>query len=326
MGIRYYASGISDGVTYAGLPAVEDPKKGTDYAILGIPFDIRTSYRPGTRLGPEGIREAYCHDSYDDALGIDAADYVKGIDCGNLSMINAEKAYLGMIPDAIYKLLEQDIIPIVLGGDHAITFPELLGYKKKYGKVSLIHFDSHTDTWESDPDPVKKHHDHATPFRRALEYEAIDGKTSIQIGMRGGLGDGPELFQFADSYGLTHVSAVNIHHMGMEKAAEMIREKVKGTKVFMTFDIDFIDPAYAPGTGTPVPGGFTSREAIELLRHILPGLDMVGFDIVEVAPNYDANGITAELASRIVQEYITSIACRKAGITEYARKGMTCPE
>lgn len=309
--------------SYGNLTQTTDLSSKPDYAIVGVPFDIRTTYRPGTRFGPKAVREAFCRDSYSEAFGIDTADYVKGIDYGDLPMWNQERAYLGLIPDEIAKISGAGVVPVVIGGDHAIAFPELMGYKQTYGPVSVIHFDSHTDTWGSETDKV--HHDHATPFRRAIEYGCMDAEHSIQVGMRGGLRDKSD-FDFADSHGLTHVSAVELHHMGMEKAAEMIRAKVEGRKVFVTFDIDFVDPAYAPGTGTPVPGGFTSRETLELLRHTLPGLDIVGFDLVEVAPNYDNAAITAMLASAVIQEFITSLAMRKAGITTYERKGMRLHE
>lgn len=305
-------------LTYGGLESSKDTV-GTDFAIVGIPFDIRTTYRPGTRFGPDAIRRAFGKDSFNEAVGIDTAAYVKGVDYGDLFMRNPENAYLGPITDEMREIIKTGTVPIVLGGDHSITFPELLAYKDVYGPVSIIHFDSHTDTWGSDTD--KEHHDHSTPFRRAVEYGCIDSKSSIQVGMRGGLSDRSD-FDFADNAGLTHISAIDIHHIGIEKTAELIREKVGNNKVMVTFDIDFVDPAYAPGTGTPVPCGFSSREALELVRHALIGLDIVGFDLVEVAPNYDAGEITAILAGRLVHEFITCLACRKAGITEYGKKGM----
>ena len=305
-------------LTYGGLESSKDTV-GTDFAIVGIPFDIRTTYRPGTRFGPDAIRRAFGKDSFNEAVGIDTAAYVKGVDYGDLFMRNPENAYLGPITDEMREIIKTGTVPIVLGGDHSITFPELLAYKDVYGPVSIIHFDSHTDTWGSDTD--KEHHDHSTPFRRAVEYGCIDPKSSIQVGMRGGLSDRSD-FDFADNAGLTHISAIDIHHIGIEKTAKLIREKVGNNKVMVTFDIDFVDPAYAPGTGTPVPCGFSSREALELVRHALIGLDIVGFDLVEVAPNYDAGEITAILAGRLVHEFITCLACRKAGITEYGKKGM----
>lgn len=305
-------------LTYGELESSKDTI-GTDFAIVGIPFDIRTTYRPGTRFGPDAIRRAFGKDSFNEAVGIDTAEYVKGVDYGDLFMRNPEKAYLGPITDEMREIIKTGTVPIVLGGDHSITFPELMAYKDVYGPVSIIHFDSHTDTWGSETD--KEHHDHSTPFRRAIEYGCIDPKSSIQVGMRGGLSDRSD-FDFADNAGLTHISAIDIHHIGIEKTTELIREKVGNNKVMVTFDIDFVDPAYAPGTGTPVPCGFSSRETLELVRHALIGLDIVGFDLVEVAPNYDAGEITAILAGRLVHEFITCLACRKAGITEYGKKGM----
>lgn len=304
--------------SYGGLECTTDTS-AADYAIVGIPFDIRTTYRPGCRFGPDAIRRAYGKYRYNEAVGIDTEAYVKGVDYGDFFMRNAEKSYLGPITEELTGILKTGTVPIVFGGDHSITFPELLAYKEVYGPVSIVHFDSHTDTWGDNKD--KTHHDHATPFRRAIEYGCINPETSIQVGMRGGLFDESD-FDFADSHGLRHVSAVELHHMGMEAAGRMIKERVGDSRVVVTFDIDFVDPAFAPGTGTPVPGGFTSREALELVRHALIGLNIVGFDIVEVAPNYDAGGITAALASRLAFEFITCLACKKAGIGEYSRKGM----
>lgn len=305
-------------LTFAGLESNQDTNN-KDYAIIGIPFDIRTTYRGGTRFGPKAIREAFQKDTYNEAVGIETADYVTGVDYGDLFMRNPEKAYLGPIEDEMTEIIRTKTVPIVFGGDHSITFPELLAYKNVYGPVSLIHFDSHTDTWGSDTD--KKHHDHYTPFRRAIEYGCINPKTSVQVGMRGNLFDVSD-FDFANEHGFRHIFATELHEMGMEEAGKKIREIVGSNKVMVTFDIDFVDPAFAPGTGTPVPCGFTSREALELIRHALIGLDIVGFDIVEVAPNYDAGGITAQLAGRIAHEFITCLACKKANIIEYQKKGM----
>lgn len=158
-------------LTYCGLEKSADTN-GKDFAIIGIPFDIRTTYRPGTRFGPNAIRRAFSKDTYNEAVGIDTAQYVTGADYGNMPMFNPERVYLGPITDDMTAVLKTGAVPIVLGGDHSITFPELLAYKEVYGKVSIIHFDSHTDTWGSDTD--KKHHDHSTPFRRAIEYGCSD--------------------------------------------------------------------------------------------------------------------------------------------------------
>lgn len=236
-------------LTYGGLKSSTDTS-GADYTIIGIPFDIRTTYRPGTRFGPDGIRRAFSTDSVNEAVGIDMSKYVKGVDYGDLDMWNAEKAYLGSIPQEMKAILGTGTIPIVLGGDHSITFPELLAYKDVYGPVSIIHFDSHTDTWGSDTD--KEHHDHSTPFRRAIEYDCIDPKTSIQVGMRGGLFEESD-FDFANNAGLEHIYAVDIHHMGIEKTAELIREKVGNNKVMVTFDIDLLILLLLPVQALPFP-------------------------------------------------------------------------
>lgn len=312
--------------TYGNLTSSKSLSSDVDYAVLGIPFDIRTSYRPGTRFGPMTIRDCFGTDDYNEAVGIRPSDYVKGIDYGDLDMENAERVFLTDIPDTIEKIAKAGIVPVTLGGDHAIAFPELMGYKAAYGKVAMVHFDSHTDTWGKDEEDVpKQYHTHGNPFRRAIQNDCLDTEHSIQVGMRGPLMNEHD-FDFADSHGLTHVSAEKLHAMGIDKAASMIKEKVGDAKVMITFDIDFVDPAFAPGTGTPVPGGFTSREALELVRQALIGLNIVGCDLVEVAPNYDESAVTAMLASRLIKEFITCLACKKAGIKEYARKGMRLHE
>lgn len=289
--------------TYGSLPAAASAD-GADYAVLGIPFDIRTTNRTGARFGPEAIRRAFDKDSVEEVLHVDTA-YLRGVDCGDLDMHSAEKEYPDGIAAAVSEILSAGAVPVVLGGDHSITFPELLAYRDRYGPVALIHFDSHTDTWGSDTDQI--HHDHSTPFRRAIEYGCIDPLASIQLGMRGDIFDETD-FTFADRHALLHVPAVELHRMGMDRTAELIRRRVGRRKAVVTFDIDFADPAYAPGTGTPVPGGVTSRQVLRLLRQALLGLDLVGFDLVEVAPDYDPGGVTALLAARIVHEFIACLA------------------
>lgn len=293
------------------LQTLED----VDFVVAGIPFDTLTSYRAGTRFGPKAIREAYGTGSYNVELGLQIFDYVSGVDYGDFKVINGDtKRSFETITSEMKKILEANVVPVILGGDHSITFPELMAYKEVCGPVSLIHFDSHTDTWGDDKD--KKYHNHGNPFRRAIEEGCINPETSIQVGMRGMMSSKSD-YDFANAHNLKHITAVELHKMGVYKAAELIKERVGNTPCMVTFDIDFVDPMFAPGTGTPVPGGFSSWETLELIRTALIGLDIKGFDLVEVAPNYDPSEITQLLAARIVHEFIAILAANKSGMKEY---------
>lgn len=307
--------------TYGRLPHIKslDEAENLDYLIAGVPFDTLTSYRAGTRSGPNAIRAAYGTGSFHVEHDIAVFDDINGADFGDIKVTNGDtlKTFTA-ITEEVGKILDKGIVPIILGGDHAITYPELKAYKEKFGPVSLIHFDSHTDTWGGAED--RPYPNHGSPFRWAIEDGCIDPKTSIQVGMRGLMSDEHD-YDFANEHGFRHILAVDMHHMGLKKTADMMREIVGDRPVMVTFDIDFVDPQFAPGTGTPVPGGFTSFETLELIRLALTGLDIKGFDLVEVAPNYDPSEITQLLASRIIHEFIALIACKKAGITEYAYRG-----
>lgn len=193
-----------------------------------------------------------------------------------------------------------------MGGDHAITLGELRAVAKKYGPVGLIHFDSHSDLCD---EVFGEKYNHGTPFRRAIEEGLIDPSHSIQIGMRGSLYD-PNEHKMAADLGMLLIPAHKVRQMGIDKVMEMALERVGDKPVFLTFDIDFVDPAYAPGTGTPEVGGFTSYETLEMVRS-LKTVNFVGFDIVEVLPAYDSSEITAYLAANIVFEFLSILALQK---------------
>ncbi len=300
--------------TYGRLPYIKT-LEDVDFVIAGIPFDTLTTYRAGTRFGPKAIREAYGTGNYNVEIGIPVFDYVSGVDYGDFEIISGDTGKsFQIIEEETKKILEAGVVPIILGGDHAITFAELKAYKEIYGPVSLIHFDSHTDTWGDENS--MSYPNHGNPFRLAVEAGCINPETSIQIGMRGMMTSKKD-YDFAHQHKLEQIYAVDVHKLGMAEAARMIRNKVGNTPCMVTFDIDFIDPMFAPGTGTPVPGGFSSWETLELLRMALIGLDIKGYDLVEVAPNYDPSEITQLIGARIVHEFIAFLACRRAGITEY---------
>ena len=282
--------------TFSRLPYIKT-LENVDFVVAGIPFDTLTSNRPGTRFGPQAIREAYGGVAYE-GIGIEAFDYLSGVDYGDFKVINGDTSRsFQTITEEMSKILKAGVVPVILGGDHAITYPELLAYRDVYGPVSLIHFDSHTDTWggeESLDFPT-----HGNPFRNAILTDCLDCEHSIQVGMRGMMKNEHD-YDFAREHHLEQIFATDLHKMGIYEAAQKIREKVGTNKVVVTFDIDFVDPTYAPGTGTPVPGGFTSHETLELVRSALVGLNIVGFDLVEVAPNYDPMENTQLLANKIV--------------------------
>lgn len=201
-------------------------------------------------------------------------------------------------------------MPIVLGGDHSITLAELRAVAKKYGPVALVHFDSHSDLCD---EVFGQKYNHGTPFRRAIEEGLINPAHSIQIGMRGSLYD-PNEHKMAADLGMLLIPAHKVREMGFEALIRTAMERVGDKPVFLTFDIDFVDPAYAPGTGTPEVAGFTSYESLSLVRAI-KDMNFVGFDIVEVLPAYDSGEVTAYLAANIVFEYLSILAAKEKRLT-----------
>ena len=293
--------------TFMRLP-FENTLENVDFLIMGVPFDTAASNRTGQRYGPQSIRDfSVLLRPYNPDQGINIFDYCSGIDYGDVDVIpgNVLKTY-DHITEKLDPILDQGIIPVMLGGDHLISLGHLRFFAKKYGPVSLVHFDSHSDTWE---DYFGEKYVHGTPFRRAAEEGLVDTKKSIQVGMRGPL-YGPEDMQNARDLGYKVIEMREARKLGIEKVIEQIHQRVGNSPVFVSFDIDFLDPAYAPGTGTPEVGGPTSFEALEYVRK-LDGLNIKGFDLVEVLPTYDSGEITAVAASSVVYEMITLIALAK---------------
>ncbi len=279
-----------------------------DFAVLGVPFDTAASNRTGQRFGPQHIRDfSVLLRPYNPDMDIDIFEYCSGVDYGDINVIpgNALRTYDSMV-EGLMPLLEKNVIPVIMGGDHSISLGNLRAFHKRYGKMALVHFDSHGDTWEH---YYGEKYMHGTPFRRAAEEGLLDMEHSIQVGMRGPL-YGPSDIQDARDLGFEVIPMKEVRQIGFENVMKRIHERVKDRPVFVTYDIDFVDPAFAPGTGTPEVGGPTSYEALEYVRG-LDGLDIVGFDLVEVLPSYDANEITAVLASAVMYEMITLIALKK---------------
>lgn len=295
--------------TFMRLP-YEQNLSSVDFAVIGVPFDTAASFRSGTRFGPEAIRSASpLVRTYSYEHQIDLFEYVSGIDYGDVPIIPGDihETYK-QIETNITTLLEANVIPIVMGGDHSITLGELRAIAKKHGPVSLLQFDSHTDVGDIH---LGMKYTHGTPFRRAIEEELIDPTTSIQVGLRGSL-DGPEEIDDAIDLGFQVIRAEELFAMGIPTLIKTIKNRIGTSPVFLTFDIDFVDPAFAPGTGTPEVGGVMSREALQILRG-LTNMNFVGFDVVEVLPMHDHSNITASLAANIMFEMIALLAVRKRG-------------
>ncbi len=295
--------------TFMHLPYSKEIPEGVDFVVLGIPFDTGASYRVGARYGPEAIRsQSLVLRSHNPVLGVTPFEHCSGIDYGDLPIVPGfiEDSY-SAIEKGIFSLVEKGVIPIAMGGDHSITLAELRAVARKYGAVALVQFDSHTDT---DPDYYGHRYNHGTPFIRAVEEGILDVEHSIQVGIRGSTYS-KESIREAIDLGFEVVTSEEVFELGIPAVAQKIQEVVGNALVFVTFDIDFVDPAYAPGTGTPEVGGFTSREALQLVREGLKGLKFVGFDLVEVYPQYDPALITALLAANIIFEFISLIALNK---------------
>ena len=267
---------------------------GVDLAVTGIPFDQAVTNRPGTRLGPRAIREASALQSPDAPYGwgFDPLSEFNIADYGDLAF---DYAHVNEFPAAleahITGILDQGAASLVLGGDHYITFPILRAYAKKYGPLSLLQFDAHTDTW---PDDDLSRVDHGTMFYKAVKEGIVDPKRSVQVGIR---------THNEDTLGVNIIDAREVHVQGPVATAQKIKSILGDNRTYLTFDIDGLDPAFAPGTGTPVWGGLTSAQASIILRD-LAGINLVGGDVVEVSPPYDTTGATAIAGAHVATEIL----------------------
>ncbi|PAB60452.1 agmatinase [Anaeromicrobium sediminis] len=290
------------------LPAATNLEE-LDFAVVGVPFDTASSFRTGSRFGPGAIRNISALIKPNNVhLEVNVLDSLKGADYGDLNIVPGyiEKSFEN-IEEGLQPLLDANVIPIILGGDHSISLPHLRAIAKKHGPVALVHFDSHADINDT---VFGEKHNHGTPFRRAFEEKLIDPDHVIQVGMRGSLYDPDEHKIAEEELGFRLIAAHKIREMGIDNLIEEIKDRVGDKKVFLTFDIDFVDPAYAPGTGTPEVGGFTSHETLTIVR-ALKDLNFVGCDIVEVAPQYDPTEMTAFMAANVAFEFISMLATKK---------------
>ncbi|MBN2905843.1 MAG: agmatinase [Rhodobacteraceae bacterium] len=267
---------------------------GVDLAITGVPFDQAVTNRPGTRLGPRAIREASALQAFDAPYGwgYSPLELFDIVDYGDLAFDYAAVAEFPAVLQAhIAGILAAGAGCIALGGDHSISLPILRAHAAVHGPLALVQFDAHTDTW-ADDDPTRI--DHGTMFGKAVHEGLIDPARSVQIGIRT---DNP------DTMGITVLDAPFVHEHGPTATVMRIKEVVGQAPAYLSFDIDALDPAFAPGTGTPVWGGLSSAQAAAMLRG-LRGLNIVGADVVEVSPPFDPTGITAIAGAHVAMELI----------------------
>jgi agmatinase len=293
--------------TFMRLPNVQD-LENADVAIVGAPFDTGATFRTGARFGPEGIRSAsHLLRHYNPSLDVVIFDHLSVIDYGDVPVVPGyiEESYR-RIAEGVEPIHRAGVVPIVLGGDHSIALPELRAAAAVHGPLALVQFDSHPDTWDA---YFGERHTHGTPFRRAVEEGLLLPERSIQVGMRGSIYDAGD-WEDARELGFDLVPTDTVRKLGIVETITRIRERVGDAKAYVSFDVDFVDPAFAPGTGTPEIGGFTSREAQEFVRGLV-GLDLVGCDVVEVYPAYDPAQITALLAANVAHEFLSLVAARR---------------
>ena len=293
--------------TYAGATSFMRRKytrdlDGVDVAVTGVPLDTATTNRPGARLGPRAIRAASTIMAWERPYGMpfDPFDKLAVVDYGDCFFDFGRPRE---VPDRIEahagEIIAQDTAVLALGGDHFVAYPLLKAHARKHGApLSLIHFDAHSDTWADEDDRV----DHGTMFFHAVRQGLVDPVSSVQVGLR---------TTNDDTLGFNVLDAPWVHENGVTAVVQRIRATVGDKPAYLTFDIDCLDPSYAPGTGTPVCGGLTTYQALEILRG-LAGIRVVGMDVVEVAPAYDVGEITALAAAAVAMEMLYLYACRPA--------------
>ena len=298
--------GLSYEATFAGVTSflrrtLTKDLSDVDVAVTGIPFDSAVTNRPGTRLGPRAIREASSLQAPDAPYGwdVDPMSEYNVIDYGDMAYDYARVADFPTALQAHIKtILDAGAASLSLGGDHFVTYPILKAYAEKYGPLSLIQVDAHTDTWADDD---RSRIDHGTMFYKAVKDGIVVPERSVQIGIR---------TTNPDTLGVNIIDAPELHRIGIEAIVEKAKGIVGDNPVYFTFDIDALDPAFAPGTGTPVSGGLSSAQALSMLR-AFAGINVVGMDVVEVSPPYDTTGSTAIAGAHIATELLCLWAHRQ---------------
>jgi agmatinase len=298
-------------LSYGGAPLTQDPKllAGFDVAIVGAPTDDLVSDRPGARFGPRAIRAASCPPGPHLESKVDAFAELRIVDYGDAPVLPADPVRThAAIEATVGEVVDAGLIPIVLGGDHSIAEPDVRACAKPHGRVGLVHFDTHTDTGTQ---VFGAGLSHGTPMYRLVQEGVVDPKRYVQIGLRGYWPGEPE-FAWQAEQGITSFFMHDVRELGIAAVVERTIQLVGDGPVFLTVDVDVLDPAFAPGTGTPEPGGMTSGELLGAVREVARRLDLVGADVVEVIPTAVGSAdVTALVADRIVREILNGIALRR---------------
>jgi agmatinase len=302
-------------VSFGGVPYTQDQEllAGFDVAIVGAPTDDLTSDRPGTRFGPRAIRAASCPPGPHLEAKIDAFAELRIVDYGDAPVLPADPARShAAIKETVREVLDAGLIPIVLGGDHSIAEPDVSACAERHGPVGLVHFDTHTDTGT---EVFGVEVSHGTPMYRLVRDGVVDPKRYVQIGLRG-YWPGEKELGWQRERGITSFFMHDVRDIGIDAVVEQTIAVVGGGPIFLTVDVDVLDPAFAPGTGTPEPGGMTSVDLLKAVRVLASRLDLVGAEVVEVIPTAVGSAdVTALVAERIVRELLTGMALRRRART-----------
>jgi agmatinase len=298
-------------LTFGSLPYTQDPAEleGVDVAIVGAPTDDLVSDRPGARFGPRAIRAASCPPGPHLEAKVDAMAELRMVDYGDAPVVPADAARTHeAIERTVGEVVSAGAIPIVLGGDHSIAEPDIRACAARHGPLGLVHFDTHTDTGT---EVFGVEVSHGTPMYRLVEQGHIDPKRYAQIGLRG-YWPGPTEFAWQEEQGITSFFMHDVRELGIREVIERTLGLVGAGPTYVTVDVDVLDPAFAPGTGTPEPGGMTSGDLLWACRTVAERLELVGAEVVEVIPTAPGSAdITALVADRIVRELLTGIALRR---------------
>jgi agmatinase len=303
-------------LTYAGMPYTQDPTEldGVDVAVVGAPTDDLVSDRPGTRFGPRAIRAASCPPGAHLEAKVDAFDELRVVDFGDAAVVPADAVTTqAQIERTVGQVVSAGAIPVILGGDHSITEPNVRAVSARHGPVGLVHFDTHTDTGT---EVFGVEVSHGTPMYRLVRDGHVAGERYVQIGLRG-YWPGETEFAWQAERGITSFFMHDVRDLGIREVVERTVAAVGDGPVFLTVDVDVLDPSMAPGTGTPEPGGMTSVDLLWACRELARRLEVVGMDVVEVIPTAVGSAdVTALVADRIVREGLTGVAMRRRGTHE----------
>ena len=318
---RWRALGLPDKPDYAGLltfggmPYTQDPAelRGADVAIVGAPVDDLVSDRPGARFGPRAIRAASCPPGPHLEAKVDAFEALRVVDFGDAPVIPADpEGSRQAIEETVGQALDAGAVPIVLGGDHSIAEPDVRACVARHGPLGLVHFDTHTDTGT---EVFGVEPSHGTPMWRLVEDGHVDSKRYVQIGLRG-YWPGPREFTWQAERGITSFFMHDVRELGIGEVVRRALEIVGPGPAYLSVDVDVLDPAFAPGTGTPEPGGMTTSDLLFACRRAAEALELVGAEVVEVIPTAVGSAdVTALAAERVVREVLTGFALRRSQIS-----------